>query len=193
VVSHGETLYVHGPGRLTVVDGNRIGARNVYGWSSDQAWDWGELPSPVTRDALSLGSRLFLATDRGLGVLRGMSLTTVRDRKASATKTRPAWRTASRTISGLARARGDPHGGRAVSLLCRKTLAARRPGGGHRRGRREVFLATAKGLGILRYEPYTLLKKAAYYEQHLEQWGQKRLGFVHKLEWDEATGEFVRE
>jgi len=30
VASYGETLYVHGPGRLTIFDGNRFGARNVW-------------------------------------------------------------------------------------------------------------------------------------------------------------------
>jgi hypothetical protein len=37
------------------------------------------------------------------------------------------------------------------------------------------------------------LKKAAYYERHLEEWGQKRLGLTHKLEWDDALGQYVRE
>ena len=56
-----------------------------------------------------------------------------------------------------------------------------------------VYLATDRGLGIIHYEPYTLLKKADYYERHLEEWGQKRLGFTHKLEWDDGLNEFVRE
>ena len=58
---------------------------------------------------------------------------------------------------------------------------------------RTVYLATEGGLGIIEYEPFTLLKKAAYYEQHLAEWGQKRLGFTHKLEWDDGLQEFVRE
>ena len=45
VVSYSETLYLHGPGRLTIFDGARIGARNVWNWSAEQIWDWGELPS----------------------------------------------------------------------------------------------------------------------------------------------------
>ena len=40
--------------------------------------DWGRLPSPVTRDMLALGSRIYVATDRGLGVLRGMAMTALR-------------------------------------------------------------------------------------------------------------------
>ncbi|MEO6181710.1 MAG: hypothetical protein ABIP71_01120, partial [Verrucomicrobiota bacterium] len=78
VVSYGETLYIHGPGRLTIFDGTRFGARNVWNWPVEKVWDWGELPSSKTRDVLSLGSRLYIATDRGLGVLRGMSLTQLR-------------------------------------------------------------------------------------------------------------------
>ena len=78
VVSYSETLYIHGPGRLTIFDGERFGARNVWNWEADKVWDWGELPSRNTRDILSAGSRLFVATDRGLGVLRGMSLTSIR-------------------------------------------------------------------------------------------------------------------
>ncbi len=78
ILSHCETLYVQGPGRLTFFDGVRIGGRNVYNWSSDEAWDWGALPSRRITDAVSLGGTLYLATDRGLGVLRGMSLTSLR-------------------------------------------------------------------------------------------------------------------
>ena len=48
---------------------------------------------------------------------------------------------------------------------------------------RAVYIATEGGLGIIRYEPYTLLKKSLYYERALEDWGFKRLGFVHKLNW----------
>src|SRR5678815_2634034 len=47
--------------------------------------------------------------------------------------------------------------------------------------------------GIIEYERFTLLKKAAYFERHLEEWGQKRLGLVRKLEWDGGLKEFVRE
>ena len=50
-----------------------------------------------------------------------------------------------------------------------------------------VYLATDKGLGIIRYQPYTLQKKVAYYENIVNTWGHKRLGFVHKLYWDNKT------
>jgi hypothetical protein len=113
VVSHCETLYVHGRGRLTYYDGNRIGGLNVYQWASDKTWDWGSLPSLNTRDTLSQGSRL--------------------------------------------------------------------------------YIATAKRLGIIEYNDFTLQKKADFYERHLDEWGQRRLGFTHKLEWDEGLKQYVRE
>jgi len=58
---------------------------------------------------------------------------------------------------------------------------------------RVVYIATAKGLGIIEYEDYTLQKKADYYERHLDEWGQHRLGFTYKLEWDEGLKQYVRE
>jgi hypothetical protein len=56
-----------------------------------------------------------------------------------------------------------------------------------------VAFATDKGLGIIEYVPYTLAKKAAYYEQHLDVWNQKRMAFTHKLDWDAAQNTWLRE
>ena len=39
--------------------------------------DWGAMPSSTQRDMLSLGSRLYITTDRGVAVLRGAALTTL--------------------------------------------------------------------------------------------------------------------
>ncbi len=194
LVSHCESLYLLGAGRLTVFGQGGFGGRDVYDFPSDQTWDWGDLPSPNTRDLLSLGSRLIVATDRGLGVLRGMTMTTLRGEQGlpfedttslAAGFTNDLWigtsRGAIRNVNGAyhyfagRRWLPDDHV-RAVAV-----------------SDRAVYLATDRGLGIIEYEPFTLLKKAAYYEQHLEAWGQKRLGFVHKLEWDGPLREFVRE
>ena len=60
-------------------------------------------------------------------------------------------------------------------------------------GERAVYLATEKGWESSNTNHFTLLKKAAYFERHLEEWGQKRLGLMHKLEWDGGLKEFVRE
>src|SRR5207247_6138953 len=60
-------------------------------------------------------------------------------------------------------------------------------------GDRAVYVATDGGLGIIRYEPYTMRKKAAYFERELDDWGFKRLGFVHKLYWSGDKDGWLRE
>jgi hypothetical protein len=194
LVPHAESLYLHGPGRLTVFDGTRFGGLDVYGSPSDQGWDWGELPSRNSRDILSQDSRLFVATDRGLGVLRGMSLTAIRGAQGlcyedltclAAGFTNDLWLG---TTRGAIRSVGGRFhyfaGQRWLPSDAVTAIAA---------GSNIVYVATSAGLGIIEYQPYTLLKKAMFYERHLEAWGQKRLGFVHKLEWDDDLKEFVRE
>jgi hypothetical protein len=56
-----------------------------------------------------------------------------------------------------------------------------------------AYIATDGGLGIIRYEPYTLQKKAAYYQRSMDEWGYKRLGFTQKIHWNDQRGEWVRE
>jgi hypothetical protein len=194
ITPHNETLFVHGPGRVTTHSATGFGGLDAYTWPSDQVWDWGALPSPNTRDILSQGASLFIATDRGLGVLRGMSLMTLRGEQGlpfedttclASGFTNDLWigttRGAIRKVDGesqyFAGRRWLPDD-RVHAIAC---------------DARAVYFATDRGLGIIEYEPYTLAKKAEYYEWHLEAWGQKRLGFTHKLEWDEGLKEFVRE
>lgn len=194
LIPHQETLFVEGAGRLTPFSFGAFGGVDAYTWPADLGWDWGALPSSNTRDALSLGPSLYLATDRGLGVLRGMSLVALRGDQGLPFEdltclakgfTNDLWmgttRGAIRQVAGVfhyfAGQRWLP--GERVNAIAVDGLT--------------VFLATDKGLGIIRYEPYTLAKKASYYERHLEEWGQKRLGFTHKLEWDAGLKEYVRE
>lgn len=194
LVPHQETLYVHGPGRLTTHTPTGFGGLDAYDFPADLAWDWGALPSSNSRDALSRGPALYLATDRGLGVLRGMSLTPITGAQGlpfedttclAAGFTNDLWigttRGAIRWVDGdfqyFAGKRWLPSD--SVNAIAVDGL--------------RVAIATDGGLGLMEYEPYTLAKKAAYYERHLEEWGQKRLGFTHKLEWDEGLKEYVRE
>ncbi len=194
VVPHNGTLFVHGVGRLAPYANGRFGGIDAYTWPSDQAWDWGSLPSLVTRDVLSTGASLFVATDRGLGELRGMSLTSIRgeqglpfeDTLCLATGfTNDLW---IGTTRGMIRRLGNQYqyfsGQRWLPSERVYAIAV---------GERTVYAATDRGLGVLDYVSYTLAKKAAYYERHLDDWGQRRLGFVHKLEWDAKQGGFVRE
>ena len=194
LVPHHEMLFVHGPGRLAPLASGQFGGLDAYTWPSDLAWDWGALPSPVTRDVLSLGPALYLATDRGLGVLRGMSMASLGGAQGlpfedtlclAAGFAQDLW--IGTTRGAIRHVDGDFHYFAGQRWLPGERVTAIAVDG------LRVALATDRGLGLITYEPYTLARKAAYYERHLEEWGQKRLGFAHKLEWDATLGEFVRE
>src|SRR5215472_13233217 len=59
LASYSGTLYLLRPGSLALMEGKSLVLNPI---------DWGMLPSPVTRDLLAQGSRLYVATDRGLAV-----------------------------------------------------------------------------------------------------------------------------
>lgn len=189
-----DSLYIQGGHRLTFFDGAQFGAADMYGFPADNAWDFGSLPSSNVRDMLPLGSCLYFATDRGLGVLRGMSMSSIRGESGLPYEdltclargfTNDLWIGTSR---GAIRKIGAQYhyfaGERWLPRDHVNAIATLE---------RSVFLATDGGLAIIKYEPMTLEGKAAYYEKHLRDWGQKRLGFVHKLEWDPSLNEYVRE
>ncbi len=194
LVSHQDLLYVQGGERLTTWNGTGWGGLDEYGFPGDEAWDWGALPSKEVRDVVSMGSRLVFATDRGLGVLRGMSMTTLRGEQGLPYE----------DVRCLVRGFDE-------DLWVGTSRGALRQTGGHFHyfaGQRwlpsdhvnaisvsgkSVYIATDGGLGIIDYEPYTLAKKAAYYEKEIEEWGHNRLGLIQKLEWDAGLHEFVRE
>lgn len=194
IVPHNETLFVHGPGRLAPYASGVFGGLDAYTWATDQAWDWGTLPSTGTRDAISAGGALIIATDRGLGILRGMSLATVRGEQGLPFEdtlclakgfTNDVW--IGTSLGAIRHVGGAFHYFAGLRWLPADRVNAITANG------HTVYFATDRGLGIIQYEPYTLAKKAAYYELHLEEWGQKRLGFTHKLEWDAKLKEYVRE
>ncbi len=194
VISHCETLYASGGGRLSFLEGERFGGLDLYGFPADQTWDWGSLPSTDVREVLSSGSGIYFATARGVGLLRGMSLTGIRGEQGlcyeDATAlargfTNDLW--IGTTRGAIRMVDGKFHYFAGQRWLPDDRVRAVAAAGS------AVYIATDKGLGVIEYEPFTLLKKAAYYERHLVEWGQKRLGFVHKLEWDDALKEFVRE
>jgi len=175
IASYSGTLYLLRRGGLALLEGKTLVTDPV---------DWGSLPSPVTRDLLAQGSRLYVSTDRGLGVVRGMALTTLRGADGlpyedttclAAGFDRDLWigtsRGAIRKLEGEFQYFGAKHWLPGDYV---RDIAV---------GDRVVYLATDGGLGIIRYESYTLAKKSAYFERELEDWGFKRLGFVHKLYW----------
>ena len=186
VASYAGTVYVN--------LGDRIGLLEKGAIVTEYLADWGKLFSGCTiRDIATRGSRLVLATDEGLAVLRGMTWYLVQGEDGLCVE--------DTTCLAL----GFDH-----DLWVGSTGGAMREVGdtyqffGYQRwipdnkvnaiavGDRTVYIATDGGLGIIEYEPFTLLKKAAWYERWIEEWGQKRLGFVHSLVKDGQTGEWLR-
>ncbi len=181
--SYSGTLYVLEPGKLVLFDGLTINRDFI---------DWGSLPSRYTRDMLSYGSRLFISTARGLAVLRGAAISAIKGGDGLPVE----------NTTCLARGFdgdiwiGTENG--AVRMLQNEWqyFGADQwlPGkyvNDIVAGDSVVYIATDRGISILKYEPYTLLKKASYYERHLNEWGHKRLGFIHKLYW--KGDEWIRE
>ncbi|RLD77003.1 MAG: hypothetical protein DRJ10_12690, partial [Bacteroidetes bacterium] len=173
IESYSGTLYVLRPGKLILFDGLVVNQDFI---------DWGTFPSNNTRDMLSFGSRLFITTDRGLTVLRGAALTTLRGIDGLPVENTTCLEKGFDgdvwigTSKGAVRMlKDDWHYFAADHWL---------PGDNVNDiavGNNVVYIATDGGLGVINYEPYTLRKKAAYYERHIEEWGHKRLGFIHTL------------
>ena len=192
--SHQQNLWLQGEGRITYLDRGRFGGLDSYGFPSDHAYDWGRMPSPRTTDLLSTGGALWISTARGLGELRGMNLRTVAGPQGLPFEDATCLATGFEgdfwigTSHGAIRRTGD----RFHYLAGRRWLPHDRVRAIACEGR-QVWIATDGGLATIEYRPFTLAKKAAWYEAHVDQWGQKRLGFTHKLEWDDTLGEFVRE
>ncbi|HTL17333.1 MAG TPA: hypothetical protein VL793_08855 [Patescibacteria group bacterium] len=185
LASYSGTLYLLRPGGLALMEGRTFVPDPI---------DWGMLPSPLTRDLLARGSRLYVATDKGLGVLRGMAMTSLRGADGLPYE----------DVTCLAEGFDD-------DLWIGTSRGAIRMAGNefHYFGAQHwlpgekvndiavdghvVYIATDAGLGVIRYEPCTLAKKAEYFERELDNWGFKRLGFVHKLYWGGDQEGWLRE
>ena len=186
IASYGGTVYGLRPRQVVMFDGLAV---------TPEIADWGLLPSPVVRDLASLGSRLFIATDRGLGVLRGMSLTTLdgagglpfEDTTCLARGfDRDLWIGTSRGAVRMTRDGEFHFFGEGLWLPDGRVNAVAA-------GDKTVHIATDGGLAVLHYTPWTLEAKAKFYERHLEEWGHKRLGFTHVLHWGGDALGWVRE
>ncbi len=184
IASYSGTLYVLRPGELVLLDGPVV---NEY------TMDWGALPSPVTTDMLAIGSRLFISTAKGLGVLRGAAMTALQGVDGLPYEETTCLETGfdndlwiGTSTGAIRMLKNDWHyfgpqlwlPGNDVHDIAVNDNA--------------VAIATDGGVGIIRYEPFTLAKKAAYYERHLEAWGHKRLGFIHTL-YKGPNDEWIRE
>jgi len=183
IASYSGTLYVLQPGRLILFDGLVVNQDFI---------DWGRLPSQTTTGLLSFGSRLFIGTDKGLGVLRGAALTNLQGKDGLPVENTTCLTRGFDEDLWIGTARGAVRmvkdgwhyfaadhwlpGNQVTDIAVSDHV---------------VYIATDKGIGIIRYEPYTLQKKASFYERHIEEWGHKRLGFIHTLY--KKNGEWIRE
>ncbi len=183
--SYGGTIYVH--------DGSQVGRILMGAIRYRGVADWGHLERGATiRDMMALGSRLYVATDEGLGLLRGMTWYSIQgedglpyedtttlaqgfDRDLWIGTKRGAIRNVEDEYHFFGHQRWIPHD-QVNAIAC---------------GDKVTYIATEGGLGIITYEPYTLAKKAAYYERWLDEWGMKRLGFIHIL--FDRDGQWLRE
>lgn len=190
-----DSLYIQGGKRISFFDGLQFGGTDLYGSFSDLGWDWGALPSSSIRDVLALGPRMYLATDRGLGVLRGMTVLSIRGVDGlpfedltclAAGFANDVW---VGTTRGAIRKVSDNE---FHYFSGRRWLPAEHVNALAVQGQ-SVWMATDGGLASVDYVPMTLSAKADFYERALVRNGQKRLGLIHKLEWDDALGEYVRE
>jgi hypothetical protein len=187
VASYTETIYVRHANQLTFFEASHFNTRDVQ--------EWGKLPPGATpRDQLALGSRLLVATDNGLAVLRGMSWSRITGAEGlcyedttcinAGFEKQDFW---IGTTRGLIRAvQGEYQYFGAQRWLPNDKVNAVTCGD------RVVYAATDGGLGIIRYEPYTLQKKAAWYERWIDEWGMRRVGFISTLGWDGKRQEWVR-
>ncbi|MBV5313111.1 MAG: hypothetical protein JZU47_07425 [Prolixibacteraceae bacterium] len=183
IESYGGTLYLLRPDKLILFDGLVV---------NEDFIDWGMLPSKVTRDLLSIGTRLLIGTNKGLGVLRGATLTILKGTNGLPVENTTCLEKGFDGDVWIGTSNG------AVRMLENDWHYF---GGDHwlpgdqvngiAVGDKVVYVATEKGVGVIHYEPYTLQKKAAYYENHINEWGHKRLGFMHMLY--QKDGEWVRE
>ncbi|MEZ5106572.1 MAG: hypothetical protein R2757_18870 [Draconibacterium sp.] len=183
IESYSGTLYVLRPGQLVLFDGKTVNQDFI---------DWGVMPSQNTNDIVSFGNRMYIGTDRGLAELRGAALKTIKGIDGLPVENTTCLEKGFDNDLWIGTARGAirmvdgefQYFGPGMWLPNQKVndIAV---------GDNVVYVATDAGIGIIEYEPFTLLKKAAYFERHIDEWGHKRLGFMHLLYWKD--GEWVRE
>ncbi|MCE1197364.1 MAG: hypothetical protein LWW85_00220 [Marinilabiliales bacterium] len=184
LASHSGNLFILRPGELVLFDGKTVNRDHL---------DWGRLPSRQVHDLVSMGSKLMISTDKGLGLMRGASLKVLTgDQGLPVEQTTclargfadDLWIGSTKGAIRMVSENEWHFFGPGIWLPSEKVncIAA---------GNSTVYIGTDAGIGIIRYEPYTLLKKAAYYERHIEEWGHKRLGFIHNLY--RKNGEWIRE
>lgn len=186
IASYSESVYLLTADGVAFVDTD--GALNY-----EDVQDWGNLQiGAESRSLVSLGNRLAVATADGVGVLRGATWHPVTGAQGlpyeDTTCVAPGfagdyW---VGTAKGAARGvDGEFHYFGYERWLPNEKVNAIAAGD------HAVYLATDGGLGIIRYEPWTLQKKAAHYKQYMTDMGMRRMEFVHILTRNE-DGSYTR-
>ena len=175
VTSYGGTVYVH--------DGKRVGLLQRDRISFNYISDWGSLERGATiRDIMGYGSRLLVATDEGLGVLRGMTWYNITGDDGLPVEDTTVLARGFEKDIWIGTKRGAIRNvEEEYQYFGYQRWLPDNQVNGVASGDKVVYIATDGGLGIIEYEPYTLAKKAAYYERWLDEWGMRRLGFIHIL------------
>lgn len=185
IASYGETLYVMRPNELVLLDNDLVDPRTT---------DWGMPPSLAISDMIALGNRLLIGTDKGIAVLRGAAMTTIAGKEGLPYEDVTCFAEGFEedlwigTTWGAIRSLKD---GSYHYFAGQRWLPDNHVNDIAVSGE-AVYVATDGGLGVIRYEPYTLQKKAAYYERRMEEWGHKRMGFAHLL-FKSDDGSWIRE
>jgi len=153
--------------------------------------DWGHLPSAEAGEMMRIGSRVFITTDKGLGVLRGAALTSLKGKDGLPYENTTCLATGFDDDLWIGTTRG------AIRMLDNEWQyfgAQNWIPGDHVNDivvmDHQVVIATDKGIGLITYEPFTLQKKADYYEHYMDEWGMKRAGYISTLRWQD--GEWIR-
>lgn len=174
IASYSGTIYMIRRGKLALFDGKSI---------DEDFIDWGHVPTGALNDLVPIGNRLFIGTSKGLGELRGAALTMIKGKDGLPVEAttclargfdQDLWIGTERGAVRMTKEGEFHYFGPGMWLPGMKVNAIAT-------GEKTVYIATDRGIGIIEYEPFTLLKKADWYAKHLENYGFYRMGFVQYL------------
>lgn len=184
ITSYSDTLHGLIEGGMAVLEGRKVNKGFI---------DFGGLPSANTRAIERVGSRVLIATDRGLAVMRGNALSTVAGADGLPIEDITCIAPGAGTDVWLGTAQGAiRYTGDAFHYFGHDLWLPGPMVHDIAYANDTAYIATDGGLATIRYIPMTLMDKAAYYEARIHELGHKRLGFVSTLRWDAGHDEWIR-
>ena len=185
IISHAGAIYGLWGNNLFLFDGFTLQPHTA---------DWGILRTRDTRDVISLGNRIYIATDRGLAMQRGYTLHTLTGKQGLPYEDITClaegfdgelW---IGTTEGAIRKVDD---GEYEYFAAQRWLPENHVND-IVADSNIVYIATNGGLGVIEYVPYTLRKKADHFENQMEEWGHLRHGFAHSVRWSSEHDKWIR-